>query len=317
MRRSIGSLICTTALAAASIASAQTSNFGTVSLSPGFAPDPQVITGRSGGSLQATSLNAACQGWVSATPDHILVLNSGFNFLRVFVESANDVTVVVQGPSGQFYCNDDTFGTNPALSQAWSAGTYRLWVGSYQQGQVADYVLKVTELQSVTPATGTATANAPTPTTTAATAATNGNSNAIGSGALELTARRGNYKPVKVRSGFKGDPKLLRGRSGGSVDARTISAQCRGWVARKPDHILTLQGAFDFFRIFTRSDTDTTLLVMTPDGRWLCADDTFAKNPAVDQESWVPGRYLVWVGSYNSGEVQPYQIGFTEYQNVH
>lgn len=305
----IQSLVALGVFAGSSSALAQ-SNFGTMQLSRGFTPDPMVASGTSGGAMAASNMNSSCTGWISSTPDHILAMNTAFPFLRVFAQSDSDTTLVIQGPNGSVWCNDDTYDRNPAIENAFPAGMYKVWIGSYQQGQNASYQLKVTELRTVTPSGSSGSSNN-------GTVNSGTQTQSAGLAALEIRARRGNFRPVKLRSGFPNDPRLLSGSSGGSVDAQALGGACRGWVARRPDHLLTLQSAFDFFRIFVNSSSDTTLVVLTPTGQWLCNDDTYERNPAVEQNSWAPGKYLVWVGSYQSGEVAPYTIGFTELRDRH
>ena len=133
-------------------AQAGASNFGTISLAPGFVPDPHVASGTSGGSVAASSMNATCAGWVSSTPDHLFVSTGSFASLRILASATEDVTLVIQRPDGTYTCNDDTEGTNPIVSGAFPAGTYKIWVGSYAQGASAAYRLGVSELTSTTAA---------------------------------------------------------------------------------------------------------------------------------------------------------------------
>src|SRR5690349_7631067 len=94
-------------LLCASIAQAQPSNFGTVSLQSGFMPDPHQTGGTSGGQNAASQINGSCRGWISATPDHILVLRTPFAFLRIFAEASSDTTLVMQSmANGQTWCAD-------------------------------------------------------------------------------------------------------------------------------------------------------------------------------------------------------------------
>jgi len=135
------------------------SNFGTVTLSTGFMPDPKVAQGRSGGARDASTLSPDCAGWIDANkPDHIFVAQSAFgaNF-RILAHSTaqptQDVTLVVQKPDGTYICNDDAVApaTDPILAgNALMPGIYKVWVGSYRQGEFADYRIGFTELGSVT-----------------------------------------------------------------------------------------------------------------------------------------------------------------------
>ena len=128
------------------------SNFGTITLRSGFTPDPHVAAGNSGGTVNASNIGSGCAGWVSAQPDHLLIAESAFSNLRLLVKSDQDTTLVVRKPDGSFQCDDDTEELNPIVGGAFPAGTYRIWVGSYRQGQNSAYKLGVTELASVTAA---------------------------------------------------------------------------------------------------------------------------------------------------------------------
>lgn len=125
------------------------SNFGTVTLTPGFTPDPHVARGTSGGAVEARTLNQTCRGWVSSTPDHIFVAGGNFTSLRILAASAEDVTLVVQRPDGQYMCNDDAEGRNPIVTGLFPPGAYKVWIGSYTQGRNSTYRLGFTELSHV------------------------------------------------------------------------------------------------------------------------------------------------------------------------
>ncbi|MBN1946368.1 MAG: hypothetical protein JW797_11880 [Bradymonadales bacterium] len=122
--------------------------YGTVNLSAGFMPDPQTLSGNSGGPLSARDIAdtawGSCRGYVSDQPDHILNVGSNMNYLRIDVQSQGDTTLVIQGPDG-WRCNDDTVGLNPRIDGAWMAGTYRIWVGSYASGTQTPYTITFTE----------------------------------------------------------------------------------------------------------------------------------------------------------------------------
>ena len=125
------------------------SNFGTVTLTPGFTPDPHVASGVSGGQIDARQMGSNCRGWISQTPDHILQATRAFSPLRVMARSNADTTLVIADSQNRVWCNDDAEGRNPVIQSNFGAGTYRIWVGSYQQGQNARYSLGFTELSSV------------------------------------------------------------------------------------------------------------------------------------------------------------------------
>ena len=123
-------------------------NFGSVSLSSGFYPDPQSLPGTSGGTVSAEAMGwtgtGPCAGLIAQNPDHIMTLNSYFDYLRVDVSSGGDTTLVIHGPDG-WWCNDDTVGLNPRIEGQWLAGTYRVWVGSYWSGEYHAYSISFSE----------------------------------------------------------------------------------------------------------------------------------------------------------------------------
>ena len=128
------------------------SNFGTVSLNPGFVPDPHTATGTSGGATDATSLGTAgCVGYIAGTPDHLFNATAAFSSLRVMAHSTADITLVIQKPDGTYVCNDDSEGTNPLVEAPFAAGVYKIWIGSYEQGTNSPYTLGFSELSDKTP----------------------------------------------------------------------------------------------------------------------------------------------------------------------
>jgi len=127
-------------------------NFGRRPVAPGFVPDPIVINLRSGGSIDARALGLGpgCVGYVTRQPDFIFNLSGRSPFLRIYVTSNSDTTVIVNAGDSHWHCNDDSFGgTNPTVDIANAPpGQYDVWVGSYQSGVQAPSQLHITELQS-------------------------------------------------------------------------------------------------------------------------------------------------------------------------
>ena len=134
------------ALAAAAPAQAQT--FGSVRLNAGFTPDPYRTTITSGGNMQASNYFSNCTGWVANDVDFGITYQAGSFDLTISASSNSDTTLLVRGPNGQFYCDDDSGpGLNPALTiRNPQSGSYSVWVGSYRQGEFAQATLSVSEL---------------------------------------------------------------------------------------------------------------------------------------------------------------------------
>ena len=90
-----------------------------------------------------------CSGFADTNPDHIMVLQQDLASLTLQVNSGgNDTSLLVQGPNdATVRCGEDTDRRNidaRIQDQNWAAGTYRIWVGSHNQGQGYSYSLDVT-----------------------------------------------------------------------------------------------------------------------------------------------------------------------------
>lgn len=127
--------------------------FGNVTLNLNFKPDPVILRGISGGEIAASGIagrketpNGSCVGFVDEKADHVVVLKAFFKTLSLQVESQDDTTLVVRGPGGS-WCNDDDpgRGKNAGISGEWLAGSYQIWVGSYQEKRYQPYVIRITQ----------------------------------------------------------------------------------------------------------------------------------------------------------------------------
>ena len=63
---------------------------------------------------------------------------------------------------------------------------------------------------------------------------------------------------------------------------------CSGFISTRPNAAVTFDGS-GAFAIYATSDTDTTLLILDPAGRWHCSDDANGSNPARCRASGGPG----------------------------
>ncbi len=265
----------------------EASNFGSITLGPGFDPDPHLARGTSGGSVAASSLSNECRGYVSSQPDHILVTTGDFAELRILVNAVGgDTTLVIRRPDGSYLCDDDSEGINPVVAAPFPAGEYAVFVGSYTARVNARYNLGISQQATVT--TGQL-----------------GQPSSGGEGEMAS-----HYGTVSLAPGFMPDPHVVAGRSGGLMPAHSLQEGCEGWIDETPDHLLVASGSFDLLRLMVRASTDTTLVVRRPDGTFECADDEEGRNPVVSGR-FSAGTYRVWVGSYQQHRDSEYQLGFS------
>lgn len=93
----------------------------------------------------AISGHGTCRGFVPATTSVNVTFRANQPFVRFFVRSAVDTTMVIQYPDGHVECSDDSFGTlHPSIEGPLDAGLYRLWVGVYREAEVHPFRLTIT-----------------------------------------------------------------------------------------------------------------------------------------------------------------------------
>ena len=148
-------LLTATALVGLIAASAQAQNvslsptYGTISLNPGFSPDPYVVSLEAGGSIAASGIG--CTGYIANAPDLRLNYTAGDALpLIISVNSEADTTLVINTPTGGWACNDDGGrGSNPSIRfSAPQSGQYDIWVGTYSDDGIEPADLHISELHS-------------------------------------------------------------------------------------------------------------------------------------------------------------------------
>ena len=127
-------------------------NFGSVNLRAGFEPDPMVVRMTAGGDINsndASSLGSECVGMITSAPDYRINYTSEPGVkLTIRIRSQADTTLVVNGPDGGWYCNDDLgSSTNPGVVyRTPRSGVYDVWVGTYDTNPAAAEI-RITELE--------------------------------------------------------------------------------------------------------------------------------------------------------------------------
>lgn len=123
--------------------------YGTLNLSAGFQPDPQVVNLESGGNINAQTLSSSCRGFIAQAPDVRVNYRAGQYQLMVSADSQTDTTLVINGPDGSWYCDDDSGnnGLNPLIRfNNPQSGQYDIWVGTYGSASLAPAQLYVSEI---------------------------------------------------------------------------------------------------------------------------------------------------------------------------
>ncbi len=115
------------------------------------------------------------------------------------------------------------------------------------------------------------------------------------------TSAPGVYGQVSLTNGFEPDPYTVTVNGGGAIDASTLNESCAGYIDARASFTLNYRAGEWPLYISGASDADTTLVVRTPNGSWVCDDDSGGNlNPRVGWDDPASGRYQVWLGRFGA-----------------
>lgn len=310
--------------------------FGSSTLSAGFEPDPLLIEISAGGLVDASAqaLGTGCRGFAATAPDYRINWSGESELLRLFFEpddAASDTTLIVNTAGGQWTCNDDGSGVNPVVTlENPTPGQIDIWVGTFTDDNgLVSGTLYVTENPAwdssddfvLDPQTADESDFEP--------FFDYGDDEAdidqvLVNSLTTVSPSSLTYLPEYDTVEASADPlygvvtlgvdQLLRPyktfiTSGGGLDASELNlgTGCNGFITAEPSfRVLWNDADLDetLAFIFTASD-DTTLIVQTPEGDYVCNDDAASGlfNPQVNIEDATSGVYDIWVGSFNQDEV--------------
>lgn len=123
---------------------------------------------------------------------------------------------------------------------------------------------------------------------------------------------------LRLRGMIVPDPYVLQFNVSGNyaVPGTLGSASCAGNITSSaPDIKFVIESGIPAHGVVVRSDTDTTLIVNSPDNLWFCSDDDAAaggSNPGLDFNNSPPGTYSIWVGTYSAGSSATVTLSFTQ-----
>lgn len=267
-----------------------TPHFGTVNLRAGFTPDPHSVQIAAGGATRNPIEGPGCTGYLSSSaPDLRLEYVAGSLALTLSASATEDLSLLVQTPNGQWFCDDDSGeGLDPLLRfDTPASGTYNIWVATYSETEdLPDATLAISELGR----------------SASAAVSLNWSAEPI-------------FGTVTLRSGFTPDPHTTEVSAGGSDRNPIEGSGCTGYLtASAPDVKLEYTaGAFPL-AISATSGTDVALVVRAPGGEWYCDDDSAEElDPLVTIAKPASGTYSVWVATFSSTSERPRStVGFSE-----
>ncbi|MBN2385638.1 MAG: hypothetical protein JXB85_01365 [Anaerolineales bacterium] len=273
---------------------------GPLTVESGFLPDPFIATTDAGGTRDTTrmDLGAGCVGFTEREPNFALHWRGhDFGSVRLYFvsDTGADTALLISAPDGQWYCNDNasTGGLDPMVDIFDPIdGVYTIWVSGLTQGETSSGTLFITELgfDPQNPYGGYDLRDYDGP-------------------PLDLNASP-TYGSDSLSGGFSPDPYEVFVTAGGPVDVYMLglSSGCTGYTETAPSFSLYWSGSTSELNIFFMGDQneDTTLVINTPDGGWLCNDDSgYSYDPLITIRNPGEGRYDIWVGTYWSDETAP------------
>ncbi|HJL17921.1 MAG TPA: hypothetical protein RMH99_19810 [Sandaracinaceae bacterium LLY-WYZ-13_1] len=94
----------------------------------------------------------------------------------------------------------------------------------------------------------------------------------------------------------------LEGAAGGDRRARDVDDGCVGYIGEAPNFVIRVEDEIPVVQIEASSSEDTALVVQTPDGTYVCDDDSAgSQNPRVESP-FPPGDYQVYVATYRRND---------------
>ncbi len=111
------------------------------------------------------------------------------------------------------------------------------------------------------------------------------------------------YGSTALTSGFVPDPYAAGITGGGNVNISYLGGGCTGFTTSAPSFSVNYTaGTFPTLRFYFIGNADSTMVINTPGGSYICVDDSFGTlHPTIDFNNPASGRYDIWIGSYAQG----------------
>ena len=289
----------------ATTAAQQKAGTAFVSISPeaGFPLDPFLMTLQGGGPVDASTIAVECKGYVTKNPTVSVDYKGKADMLKVFFYSDGDPILLIQTPDGKVLCSDNTNAVllDPTVTLTKPGqGRYDIWIGSALARDLIPGFLVFTGRSDVHAGRLDLQELVKRP------------------ALVEVLPQRDRLTRAAARveeaiAAVKSAEKLAPG--GGRLTARvkaegdlpapelaTADTYCGGLITVAPSYAFDWSGQAKAVGVMVEGDGDATVIVRTPDGKFVCADDSAGSanlNPLVILNNPAAGRYLVWVGRTN------------------
>jgi hypothetical protein len=272
----------------------------TIDLEAGFPLDPTFMSVNAGGAIPASLLGAECTGFVNNAPVVTVNWTGDADFLEAFFVSNDDPTMLVLTPDGQVLCNDDADDhlLDPVVEIPNPIdGTYRIWVGSYDSGNLLPGILVLTTKPEVNLGTFNLSSFIQRAQMPEVVPEPEGIADA--EAMIETLDMALADSPDLADADLPTEVEVVADGIVPLFQLPLDSAACAGLVTGAPSYTFNWLGESQDVRIMFEGDGDASLLVIGPDRSIVCADDSADGsnlNPVVDISGSMTGLHAVYVG---------------------
>ena len=237
-------------------------------------PNPPPLQSETSGDTGASAFDSSCHGYVPDRPQLVLRTRDETTRLHLTTSSDEDTVLVLRTADGVVHCDDDSGGgRNAALDLQVPPGDHRLWVGTYGEGDDAQFLLQITS--------------------GAAVGATE-----LGVDADPQAFLQASEEPLV---------ETLRGVVTGTIPADQSRADCRGFLAAAPQLRLELEMP-SVVTARTDGASDLVMLVRASDGTIVCDDDSGGGLQPAISDRFAAGPLDLWVGTYTANSTAEYSL---------
>lgn len=225
----------------------------------------------------------ACTGYIEAAPTVGLTIR-GDGPVAITAASGTDLVLLLQTPSGGWFCSDDADGLNPGVQiDDPEAGVYKVWAGTFgtfaEVGEPVDVEVAATRGELVV------------------------SSGPFGGGPDVAPQSEGAYNGTEIRAGnaqvtVGALPASVTVAAGGPILNPVDGEACSGFVSERPTAEVTAAGDL-VIGADPADGTDLTLVLRTSEGAWLCSDDADGMAPRIEVGGAPQGTHSVWVGTFS------------------
>lgn len=279
----------------------------TLDVTGGFALDPFFVSLNGGGPIDASTLDPSCSGYITERPRLTINWAGTAEFAELFLYSDHNPSLIIQTPTGDYICNDDTNDllhdptievTNPP------DGEYKIWIGNIDNEGLIPVVAVLTSRTEVNTGTfdiGTFVQRPPVREVLLQAADNDMSGVDVQQKLVDLLAASTDATTVEADAFITSTQPISGGLPGFLFPTAPASPfpVCSGVTDPDSAFVFNVAEGVESLNLYAESNVDSTLLIIQPDGLSICTDespDGINRNPQILLHDLLPGNYAVLVG---------------------